>query len=102
MDHLSTCMYSGVGTSCSMHNRERAGYPLNCIFQGSLYCWPMTRRLALKAVIVGAIILNTAGNNHDSKLHERDLSNLGSITFAASDLDDTCVAAGTTDVAGSK
>src|SRR5690242_5057411 len=99
MDHLSTGMYSGVGTTCSMHNRERAGDPLDCFFQGSLYRWPMTRRLSLEAVIVGAIVLNTAGNNHSVKLHERDLSNLGGITFAASDFDDACVAARTTDVA---
>src|SRR5579883_2516886 len=54
MDHLPTCM----------HPHRLTGDASDCRLQCTLDGWPMRLRLALKAMKVSAIILNTACNLH--------------------------------------
>src|SRR6266496_251311 len=70
----------------------------NCRFQCPLHRRTVAIGLALEAVVIGAIILNTARDIHNLKLHESDLRNRGSIALAAPDLGDARIAAGTISV----
>src|SRR5205823_404852 len=56
----------------------------------------MPLRLALKAVVIGTIILNTTRNIH---LHQGDLRYVGGVSLTFAQLGNTSIAAGATNIA---
>src|SRR5438105_183144 len=57
-------MYTSIGATCTMHDRELTRDTSDCHLHCPLYCWAIALSLSLKAMIISAIILNAARNVH--------------------------------------
>ena len=58
MDYLPASVNSGVCAARAVDHRLCASDARNRLFKHSLDCWSVSLGLALKAAIVGAIVLN--------------------------------------------
>lgn len=109
VDDLATCMYSCVCATRAIYHRLFTGNTGDCTFQGPLHRLSMTNGLTLKAVKIGAVILNTTRNIHMltltsscepcTYLYQGDLRHIGGITLTFTQLGDARIAAGTTNIA---
>src|SRR6266566_2330263 len=84
VDNLPTGMHTRICTTCSMHNRHLPRDAGNGRLQGSLNSQALRFRLALKAVIVGAVVLNATSEflfhqESASLLRQRRLAYIGAL-----------------------
>src|SRR5581483_6743333 len=103
MDHLSACMHSRIGTASPVDYQWLARDACNRSLQRSLHRRTMLLALALKAMIVGAIVLNTTRDFHTrGDLYEGDLRDFSRIAFAPTQFGNTRIATRTIDITRSQ
>lgn len=112
VDDLPTSMYSCICATRAINHRLFTGNTGDCTFQGPLYRLSMTYGLTLKAVKIGAVILNTTRNIHmltstsscEPRIHlyQGNLRHIGSIALTFTQLGNARIAAWTTNIARSQ